>query len=74
MQVKLELLTEGDSVLNVWDNKIAVNKTNGEVEIFTFEYDEDNLPRLSKDTVMITYGKGAISMKKDGGSLKVDTF
>lgn len=31
MQIKLEILKRGDTVLNVWENHIAVKKKSGEV-------------------------------------------
>ena len=33
MQIKFGILKKGDTVLNVWDNHIAVKKKNGDVEI-----------------------------------------
>lgn len=36
MQIKFEILKKGDTVLNVWENHIAVKKKSGEVEIFQF--------------------------------------
>ena len=74
MQLKFELLNKGDSVVNVWDNKIAIKRKNGDVEIFSFDYDEVNLPRLSKQTILITYGTGAISVKSDDKNIEIGTF
>lgn len=41
MQVKLEILFEGDSVLSAWDSHVAVKKESGEVEIFQYYLDEE---------------------------------
>lgn len=74
MQIKFEILNKGDTVLNVWENKIAIKKKSGEVEIFQFHYDENGYPRLEKDTVLITFGDGVIKIKADDSSLEVGTF
>lgn len=74
MQIKFEILKKGDSVLNVWDGHIAVQKKSGEVEIFQFYIDEEGLPRLSESTILITHGSGSISAKADGSSVEVTTF
>ena len=31
MQIKIELMKKGDSVLNVWDQHIAITRKNGDV-------------------------------------------
>lgn len=74
MQYKFELLKKGETVLNVWDNKIAVKKASGEVEIFQYNIDESGYLRLEKDTVLITFGTGIIRVKDDDSSLEVGTF
>ena len=74
MQVKIGILKKGDEVLNVWDNNIAVKRKNGDVEIFHYDLDKDNLPRLSENTVVITQGDGSIKAKIDGSSVEVETF
>ena len=74
MQVKLEILKRGDTVLNVWENHIAVKKKSGEVEIFQFFRDEDGLPRLSDDIIFVTQGNGSVSAKADGSTVEFTTF
>ena len=74
MQVKLEILREGDSVLSAWDSHVAVKKESGEVEIFQYYLDEEGLPRLSDGTVLVTYGDGSVSAKIEGTSIEVSTF
>lgn len=64
MQVKLEILKEGDKVLSTWDSHVAVIKESGEVEIFQYYLDEEGLPRLSEGTVLVTYGDGRVSTRK----------
>ena len=55
MQYKLEILKEGDIVLNVTDNHIVVQKKTGDVEIFHYYIGKDCTPRLLPDTTLITY-------------------
>ena len=74
MQIKFEILKKGDTVLNVWENHIAVKKKSGEVEIFQFYLDEEGLPRLSENTVLVTQGSGSISAKAEGSTVEVTTF
>lgn len=74
MQIKFEILKKGDTVLNVWENHIAVKKKSGEVEIFQFYIDEEGLPRLSENTVLITQGNGSVSAETTGGDVTITTF
>lgn len=74
MQIKFEILKKGETVLNVWENHIAVQKKSGEVEIYQFYLDEDGLPRLSENTILITQGNGSISAKADSGTVEIKTF
>lgn len=74
MQIKFEILKKGDTVLNVWENHIAVKKKSGEVEIFQFYLDEEGLPRLSENTVLITQGNGSVSAETIDGDVTITTF
>ena len=74
MQIKFEILKKGDSVLNAWERHIAVQRKNGEVEIYQYYLDDDGLPRLADNTVLITQGNGSISAKADGSSVEITTF
>ena len=78
MQVRLEIMKPGDSILNVWDSHVAVKKGSGEVEVFQYGLDEEGLPRLSAGTIFITYGNGSISAKSgnsdDDDFIEVTTF
>ena len=74
MQVKVEILKKGDTVLNVWDNKIAIRHKNEAVEIFSYEFDTDGLPRLLNDSILITKGDGAVKAVSDDGVFEVGTF
>lgn len=72
MQIKFEILKKGDTVLNVWDNHIAVKKKSGEVEIYQFYLDEQGLPRLADNTILVTQGKGSVTA--DDSEVEVFTF
>lgn len=74
MQIKFEILKKGDTVLNIWENHIAVQKKTGEVEIYQFYLDEEGLPRLNDTTILITHGNGSISAKADNGTVGIKTF
>ena len=74
MQIKFEILKKGETVLNVWENHIAVKKKSGEVEIFQFFLDEEGLPRLSDNTILVTKGNGSVSAKADGSTIEITTF
>ena len=74
MQIKFEILKKGDTVLNVWDNHIAVKKKSGEVEIFQFYVDEEGLPRLSENTILVTQGNGSISAETTDSDVTITTF
>lgn len=74
MQIRFEILKKGDTVLNIWENHVAVQKKTGEVEIYQFYLDEEGLPRLSENTILVTHGNGSISAKTDGGTVEIKTF
>ena len=64
-QVKIEILKKGDTVLNVWENRIAVRKKSGEVEIFIVEVGEDGLPRIAPNTFLVTYGNESVPLTEE---------
>lgn len=74
MQCKFELLKKGDSVLNVWESNIAIQRKNGDVEVFRYCIDENGLPRLSENTMLITQGRGSVTVKSNDSSIEVTTF
>ena len=74
MQIKFEILKKGDTVLNVWENHIVVKKKSGEVEIFQFYVDEEGLPRLSENTILVTQGNGSISAETTDSDVTITTF
>lgn len=62
MIYSIKILKEGDKVLNVWDNKIAVLRANGEVDIYGIVLKEGCLPSLSGDIWRVTYGNETIEI------------
>lgn len=74
MRIEFEILKNGDTVLNVWENHIAVKKKSGEVEIFQFYVDEEGLPRLSENTILVTHGNGSISAGTMDSDVTITTF
>ena len=74
MQINFEILKKGDTVLNVWENHIAVKKKSDEVEIFQFYVDEEGLPRLSENTILVTQGNGSISVGTTDSDVTITTF
>lgn len=74
MLIKFEILKKGDTVLNVWENHIAVKKKSGEVEIYQFYLDEQGLPRLTDNTILVTQGKGSVTVTADDSEVEVFTF
>lgn len=49
MIFKIKIMCDGDRVLNCWDDKIAICRVNGDVDIFQVKIGGDNLPTLSED-------------------------
>lgn len=74
MQVRFEILKKGDTVLNVWDNNIAIKRKNGDVEILHYELSEEGLPKISNNSILITQGEGIVRAKSDDSSFEVGTF
>ena len=74
MQVRFEILKKGDTVLNIWDNNIAIKRKNGDVEIVHYDLGEDSLPYISNNSILITQGDGIVRAKSDDSSFEVGTF
>ena len=77
MQIKLEILEKDDEVIGFSENKLAVKKKTGEVEIFVISFDEDNLPRIKEETILITFGDSKnrkVTLSKPDSSVEVGTF
>lgn len=62
MVYEIKVLNEGDKVVNVWDDKIAILRVSGEVDIYRIVFEEGCLPRLSEDVWRITYGNETIDI------------
>ncbi len=68
MLYSIKILKEGDKVLNVWDDKIAILRSTGEVDIYSLIFEKGQLPRLSEDILKITYGNETIEISNRGAS------
>lgn len=55
MQIKIEILEPGDEVLGFSENRLAIKKQTGELEIVTLQFDENNVPRIDAMSVLITF-------------------
>jgi len=58
-RIKLEILEAGDSVIGFSENRIAVKKKGGDVEVFTLSFDNENVPRIGEVIVVICRRKSA---------------
>lgn len=68
MIYSIKILKEGDKILNVWNDKIAILRSTGEVEIYSLIFEKGQLPRLSEDILKITYGNETIEISNRGTS------
>ncbi|CAA0097179.1 Uncharacterised protein [BD1-7 clade bacterium] len=66
MIYNIKVLKEGDKVLNVWDEKIAILRANGEVDIYGVVFEKGCLPKLSEDVWRISYGNETIDISGGG--------
>lgn len=66
MIYSIKVLKEGDKVLNVWDDKIAILRANGEVDIYGITFEEGCLPKLSEDIWRVTHGNGTLEITNGG--------
>ena len=55
-------MSEGDQVLNCWDDKLAIRRGNRAVDIFQIRL-ENNIPTLSQDVWRITYGNHTVKLE-----------
>jgi len=66
--IRIELLDKDDEVIGFSENKLAIKKKNGEVEVYIIEIDSNNFPRINNEHLLITFKKGkgkVISQKKN---------
>ena len=73
MKIEVKVLKKGDSVINIWDGHIAVQRKNGDAEIIQYYLDEAGLPRIGGNVMVITQGNGEVVVSGDS-SAKVSTF
>ncbi|WP_305406689.1 hypothetical protein [Photobacterium leiognathi] len=76
-QIKIDLLEIGDEPIGFSNDMLAVKKSNGEVEIFKIDTDEDGLPRVADKSILIAFGdrkKKKVTISNDDNSVEVGTF
>ena len=73
MEIKIKVLKKGDSVINVWEGHIAIQRKNGDVEIIQYYLDESGLPRIDSNVMVITQGDNEVEIIGDNDT-KVSTF
>lgn len=68
MLYSIKILKKGDKVLNVWNDKVAILRSSGEVDIYSLIFEKGHFPRLSEDILKITYGNETIEIANRGPS------
>ncbi len=74
---KIKILKKGDRVIGVFENRIVVQRKNGEAIIFHISEDENGAPRIEEEKIcLITFGKNEIEseIKKENKNIKITTF
>lgn len=77
MQIKIEILEPGDEVVGFSENRLAIKKHTGELEIITLQFDENNVPRIDTRSVLITFkstASGKTSIIDETSSFEVGSF
>ena len=70
--MKINLMKKGDKVLNVTDTMIAIQRKNGEVDIFSTS---EILANLRVDeTKIVTIGYGNNTVSASNGTAEIVTF
>lgn len=77
MKIKIEVLDAGDEVIGFSENRIAIKKKSGEMEIITISFDENNIPRVDERTILVTFkssSSGKASIIDDKSGFEVGSF
>ncbi|MGG2041288.1 hypothetical protein [Burkholderia gladioli] len=77
MRIKIEALEKGDEIIGFSENRIAIKKETGELEILTLTFDENNVPRIDERNILITFKTGSTiksSIVDDSGSFEIGSF
>ncbi|MCD5361249.1 hypothetical protein [Chromobacterium aquaticum] len=77
MKIKLEILENGDEIVGFSEGRLAVKKSNGELEIFSLSFDENNIPRVHERSVLVTFKSGSakkVSVVDDDGDFEIGSF
>ena len=70
--MKIDLMKKGDKVLNITDTIIAIQRKNGEVDVFSLTDIVANLRVDTSKVVTIGYGDNVVSAKND--RVEITTF
>jgi hypothetical protein len=62
MLYSFKLLKKGDKVLNVWENRVAILRKNGEVDIFNLVFEKGSFARIDSEVINIGYGNETIEV------------
>ena len=65
--MKVNVLNKGDKVINVTDNFVAIERTNGEVDIIPFLKDERGLWIDTENITTIGYGNNTVQSETVDG-------
>ncbi len=52
MQIKIDILNEGDEIIDICENRVFVKRKSHEIEIVDFIEDEDGLPRILNGAII----------------------
>lgn len=77
MKIKIEVLDAGDEVIGFSENRIAIKKKSGEMEIITISFDENNIPRVDERSIVVTFkssSSGKASIIDDKSGFEVGSF
>lgn len=77
MKIKIEVLDADDEVIGFSENRIAIKKKSGEMEIITISFDENNIPRVDERTIVVTFkssSSGRASIIDDKSGFEVGSF
>ncbi len=77
MKIKIEVLDAGDEVIGFSENRIAIKKKSGELEIITISFDENNIPRVDERSIVVTFkssSSGKASIIDDKSGFEVGSF
>ncbi len=70
--MRLEVMKQGDKLVNVMEDRIVIRRKNGETDILFYEMRGDEVRIIPEKTVTIGFGNGETVIVKDG--VTITTF